>query len=497
MIQEEGIHDVEPNVLLPTWQNGRGGHAGIGKRLNRFLVDEKFLSRAHAYRSWVVQTKLSDHFPIVFQWEVEGERIHYPFKFNSTWLTMECFDGFVRNYWKSMVIEDGLSPMKMLVQKLKLLKDGVISWEKQQKERDLAELVATEGSMVGILFGICSEVDRSQMARLIDKHLTILKRKEETLFQISRLKWIESGDRNTKFYHQFANFRRIHNHIWDIQAEDATILAKQGKIEMAAFSYFKSSYKAQGDLSIISQMDLIQKYPRMFDEVDGHKLYDPVTLKEIHNTLKGFEHSKSPGPDGWTVDFFLHFFDLIGPELLAMVEESRTKGQVCGALNSTFVALILKSDKPESFAGYRPISLCNLAYKIISKIIAERLKKGLSKGISEEQFGFLENCQITDAIVVAQEALHSVKIKGNKALILKLDLIKSYDRVDWHFIRLVLLQIGIPLETTNWIMGCVSSTNYSILVNGNPTSFFSASRGLRQGCPLSPLLFLLIAEGLI
>ena len=80
-------------------------------------------------------------------------------------------------------------------------------------------------------------------------------------------------------------------------------------------------------------------------------------------------------------------------------------------------------------------------------------------------------------------------------MVLKLDLIKAYDRVDWDFIRLVLLQIGIPLPTTNWIMGCVSSANFSILVNGNPTPFFSASRGLRQGCPMSPLLFLLIAEG--
>jgi hypothetical protein len=92
--------------------------------------------------------------------------------------------------------------------------------------------------------------------------------------------------------------------------------------------------------------------------------------------------------------------------------------------------------------------------------------------------------------------LHSIKIKKSKALVLKLDMMKAYDRVDWSFLRLVLLQVGLSLEATDWIMGCVSSTNFFVLINGSPSGFFRSSRGLRQGCPLSPLLFLLIVEGL-
>jgi hypothetical protein len=107
-----------------------------------------------------------------------------------------------------------------------------------------------------------------------------------------------------------------------------------------------------------------------------------------------------------------------------------------------------------------------------------------------------EGRQITDAIGVVQEALHSIKVKNIKALVLKLDLVKAYDRVDWGFLRLVLLQVGISLEETDWILGCVSSTNFVVLINGKPTSFFKSSRGLRQGFPLSPLLFLLVIEGL-
>jgi hypothetical protein len=120
----------------------------------------------------------------------------------------------------------------------------------------------------------------------------------------------------------------------------------------------------------------------------------------------------------------------------------------------------------------------------------------LSFGISKEQFGFLEGRHITDAIGVVQETLHSIKGKNIKALVLKIDLIKAYDKVDWGFLRLVLLQVGLSLEATDWIMGCVNSASYDVLANGKPTNFFKSARGLRQGCPLSPILFLLVVEGL-
>ena len=89
-----------------------------------------------------------------------------------------------------------------------------------------------------------------------------------------------------------------------------------------------------------------------------------------------------------------------------------------------------------------------------------------------------------------------MKSKNSSALILKLDLIKAFDRVNWSFIRLILIQIRVPLLGVNWIMGCLTSANFAVLINGTPSKFFSASRGIRQGCPLSPLLFILVIEGL-
>jgi len=209
-----------------------------------------------------------------------------------------------------------------------------------------------------------------------------------------------------------------------------------------------------------------------------------VTLKEIEDILKDCVNFKSPFPDGWTIEFFLSFWDILGPDVLGMMEESHCKGHIYGALNSTFIALIPKKAKPISFDDYRPISLCNVIYKIISKTIVERLNYYLSKVITNEQFGFLSNRHILDVVGITQEGIHSIKENKLSAIMLKMDLIKAYDYIDWVFLCLILLHVGMGYDVVAWIMACVSSVHFVILVNGSPTGFFQGNRGLRQGCPL-------------
>lgn len=148
---------------------------------------------------------------------------------------------------------------------------------------------------------------------------------------------------------------------------------------------------------------------------------------------------KSPGLDGWTQELFQHFFDIMGKDRLDAVEESRTFDKVCGSLNATFLTLNPKEPKPVSFHEYRPIVLCNFVYKVITKLIASRIKDKLASCISEEQFGFLKDRLIFDAIGLAQECMHSSKSKKMSSLILKLDLKKAYDKVSWNFLRMLLI----------------------------------------------------------
>jgi len=133
------------------------------------------------------------------------------------------------------------------------------------------------------------------------------------------------------------------------------------------------------------------------------------------------------------MEFYSVFFDILEPDLLRLIEECRMQDRMWESFNSTFIALIPKSDYPLTFDDFRPISLCNCIYKIIAKIIANRLKPILSAHISPQQFSFLQNRQIHEAVGTAQELLHSVQTKKLKGMILKIDLSKAFDRVNWLY----------------------------------------------------------------
>jgi hypothetical protein len=218
-----------------------------------------------------------------------------------------------------------------------------------------------------------------------------------------------------------------------------------------------------------------------------------ITGQSMHasggfGALNSFNKDRSPGPDGWTVEFFLHFFDLVGTDLLDLVEESRLRGRIIGTLNSTFLTLIPKENNPSTFGDYRTIALCNLCYKLITKIIANRIKPILSRTLSGEQLGFLKGRQILDAIGTTQECLHNIKAKKSKALILKLDLKKAFDCIDWDFLRLILTQSGFSQSSIRWIM--CGSDNCKFFSPGEWRNFPLLSQWQRfeAGLPTLPII---------
>jgi hypothetical protein len=205
---------------------------------------------------------------------------------------------------------------------------------------------------------------------------------------------------------------------------------------------------------------------------------------------------KAPGPDGFTSDFFHNYWSIICKDVWEIIEDSRRSGQVLQALNATFLTLIPKENNSTSPSHFRPIALCNVIYKLLTKIIATRLKPILPFIISPEQSGYVEGRQILDSVILAHEVIHSLHSTKSQGMLLKLDLSKAFDKLSWNYLNSTLLAFGFEPTWVSWIVNLTSSALFSILINGIPSKPFPPSRGIRQGDPLSSFLFIIMVEGL-
>jgi len=195
--------------------------------------------------------------------------------------------------------------------------------------------------------------------------------------------------------------------------------------------------------------------------------------------------------------FFQQFWSIVGRDVTSFALDVLNDGANPGSINHTFICLIPKKKKPKVAIDFRPISLSNVIYKIISKTIANRLKIILPNIIGKFQSAFVPGCLTTDNELVAFESFHWMRKKksGKKGRVgIKLDMTKAYDRIEWEFLIAVFNSMSFPKKWQSLALNCVSSVSFSMLLNGSPCQTFIPQRGHCQGDPLSPYLFMICAE---
>ncbi|CAL1376979.1 unnamed protein product [Linum trigynum] len=223
-----------------------------------------------------------------------------------------------------------------------------------------------------------------------------------------------------------------------------------------------------------------------------------VLPSEVRQTVFSMGSKQAPGSDGFTGKFVKAFWDIVGASVIEAVCSFFTMSKMLYSFNHTWLTLIPKVDNVETMRQLRPISLCQFVYKVITKIMVERLAGLLPQSISEGQNAFIREWQIVENILLGHELMHYLKIKmrGKKGyMALKVYMEKAYDIVEWPFLLEVLDKMGFDSMWKGWIQECPRSTTFSVLMNGTLSGFFSPLRGLRQGDPLSPLLFVICTEG--
>ena len=259
-----------------------------------------------------------------------------------------------------------------------------------------------------------------------------------------------------------------------------------------ATKYFENIFK-------VSDCDRLEEclaavHPKVSPDIRDllSREYNP---EEIKAALFQMGPTKAPGPDGMNAFFYQKLWHIVGDDVINAVLDFLNNGIMVPNFYYTHIVLIPKIKSPEKITDYRPISLCNVIYKIISKVLANRLKLILPNLIATTQSAFVPGRLITDNFLVAYESLHAMhcRKKGRRgSLVLKLDV---YDRVEWAFLKGFMTKLGFPEMWIERVMCCVSTPSFSIQINGKSYGNIILSRGLHQGDPLSPYLFLLCAEG--
>jgi hypothetical protein len=219
------------------------------------------------------------------------------------------------------------------------------------------------------------------------------------------------------------------------------------------------------------------------------------SIEEISDAVFQTGPIKAQGLDGFHARFYQKNWEVLRSEVIHAVSHFFATGFMPEGVNDTSIVLIPKIDNPIELKDYRPIGLCNVMYKVVSKCLVNSLRPLLGDIISENQSALIPGRMITDNALLAFECMHYMEhgtSLDSSFCSYKLDLSKSYDRVDWHFLESTLQKMGFSHRWIKWIWVCVTTVKYSVIFNGTLLEAFSPTRGLRQGDTLSPFLFFLL-----
>ncbi|KAG7579838.1 Ribonuclease H domain [Arabidopsis thaliana x Arabidopsis arenosa] len=475
-----------------TWRRGRVEQTCVAKRLDRVMCCAQTRLRWQEAVVSHLPFFSSDHAPIYVQLSPEerGNPSRRPFRFEAAWLTHESFKELLAASWK----DDLKTPeaLKVMRRTLKKWNKDVFGDVQKRKDQLMQEITDVQDLL-----------DQSQTDTLLAKESELLKEfdlvleQEEILwFQKSREKWIVLGERNTKYFHTSTIIRRRRNRIEALKDDEGRWVVESQELEKLAVDYYQRLYSM---VDIDQEVDSLPKegFTRLTRE-ELQELNKPFSPKEIENSVRSMGKYKAPGPDGFQPVFYQHCWEVVGPSVVRFVLDFFETGALPPETNDALIVLIAKVAKPEKITQFRPISLCNVLFKTITKVMVMRLKRVMSNLIGPAQASFIPGRLSTDNIVIVQEAVHSMRRKkGRKGwMLLKLDLKKAYDRIRWDFLEDTLKAAGLPEVWVHWILQCVCGPSMNVLWNGEKTEAFKPSRGLRQGDPLSPYLFVMCMERL-
>lgn len=497
IIKQNELNDIwrilNPNKREYTWHSNH--NPPIFCRLDYFLVTTDLLNSIHKCK--INSGFKSDHSIVILEYTHTTEK-RGPgyFKLNNSILFDTQLKQKIKNSIKETIeINREANPNTLWeVIKGNVRNETILftSHKQKQEKKEEKELSKEIDELEKIYSHTVTEELKNRLNMKKLKLEDIIKRK--TLGNITRAKaeWVEGAEKNTKF---FANLERKRQETKTIKhiLINGTEITNPVDILTETRLFYENLYKKQTTSSDNSFFDIINE--DLLNENDKNSCEGPITEAECFTALKEMSNNKSPGSDGITTEFYKLFWNDIKKQLVNSLNHSYTSGNLTDLQKQSIITLLPKKDKNTSLlSNWRPISLLNVDYKIATKVLANRMKKVLPKIIDSNQTGFLKSRYIGENIRTIIEVIDHVNMQDLPGMIFFADFEKAFDSIDHEFMFKCLEKMNFGSSFIKWIKLFYNDVKSCVSNNGFLSDYFGIERGVRQGCPLSPYLFICAIE---
>ncbi|KAL0284497.1 UNVERIFIED_CONTAM: hypothetical protein Sradi_7195800 [Sesamum radiatum] len=425
-----------------TWHNCSRDSRSLWKRLDRLLVNDRWLTNwpSTTYASLTART--SDHSPLILRGDTTARAVGM-FRFDNYLARSTEFTPSVQRVWQHRIVG---TAMYAVTRKLKALKP--IFRAQRRKKGDLSNNVSLAAGFL--------ETAQNLLAR--DRHCPILlhlefccklvlrlasRLEQSMLQQRSKMAWMKDGDQCSRLFFRKVAKRRSSKRVFQIMTPDGQTLTHQSDVTNEFIRYYQELLGGRPRDRFIDLRHLRPWARHILTETEAEALVLPVSPDEVKQALFDIDESKAPGPDGYSAGFFKAAWPVIGGEVTQAIRDFFQTGRLLKQVNATLISLIPKVSNPGVVAEFRPISCCNVLYKVITKILVQRMRGILDTLISPSQNAFVPGRAIGDNILLAQELFSGYNQKHlPPRCALKVDLRKAYDTVEWDFLTAVLILFG-------------------------------------------------------
>jgi exonuclease III len=493
IIEHLDLREIALSGRQYTWANRR--ESPTFEKLDRVLASVAWEQKFPLVTVRALTRTGSDHAPILIDSGIKAHLGNRPrFSFELHWLRHDGFYDMIVREWQS--VTTGSAPMDRWLNKLRHIRRFLKGWAKnlsgqykKEKERLLSIIDELDLKAESIRL---SEQERDALRTANDKMAKLRREEEAKWAQRAKVKHILEGGNNTRYFHLIANGKHRKKKIFQLEQQEGTIVGDDN-LKVYISEFYKKLFGPPTQSNVSLSENFLQDIPQV-SEVENELLTAPFTEKEVHDAIFQMELNKAPGPDGFPAEFFQTFWELIKGDLMPLFEQLGRGELPLYKLNFGVITLLPKKEDATQIQQYRPICLLNVCFKIFTKVGTNRIMGIAPKVIRPTQSAFIPGRNILEGVVILHETIHELHSKKLDGVLFKIDFEKAYDKVKWSFLQQTLRLKGFAPRWCELIYQFVQKGSVGVKVNDDIGHFFQTRKGLRQGDPLSPMLFNIVAD---